>query len=154
MSNWRKNIILFKIYIAFSQLRWIISIFLSIIIINYSYISLLLRLMLRTWDNLELAFFWFNYIFLYMIIIKCLNISCDWINNFWNLYILMHNYYQRKNQQFLKFNQPAWFYIKLFTFLCMMIVKYLYTSYDLTQRVLKIIQPISDFLLKYCWWVT
>ena len=62
----------------------------------------------------------------------------------------MHDHYQQENQQFLKFSQPVWFYIKIYTFLWMMIAKCYYTSYDWTQSVLKMIQPTSDFLLECC----
>ena len=62
----------------------------------------------------------------------------------------MHNYYQQKNHQFLKFSHFAWFYINIYTILFIMITKYLHTSYDWISWVLKIIQPISDFLLECC----
>ena len=62
----------------------------------------------------------------------------------------MHDYYWQGNQQFLKFSQPAWFYINIYMFLYMMIAICLHTSYNWTQWVLKIIQPNSDFWLESC----
>ena len=45
----------------------------------------------------------------------------------------MHDHYQQRNQLFLKFSQPAWFYINIYKFLYMMIAKCPHTSYDWTQ---------------------